>query len=230
MNQRLVICALVLALAGCASTLTETRENPAIQDASSSRYVPELRGDAGTVDQMRAAPAPAMPEFIEGTNPADDRNRLAAQGYVLIGTGYFPGAQDAVHADATQQGQQVGAERIALYPPRDGTAARGEWQASYFVRFQLPFGATFRDLHEQERIQLGVAGGVEIGSVVDGTPASRANLRAGDFVLKFDGKAVTDRNVFQRLLKSRAGHDVTLSVVRNGEILQRVVRLAAIVR
>ncbi len=154
MKQRLMVSALVMALAGCASTPHATYENPAISTATSNRYVPESLGDAATVEQMRAAPAPAIPELAPGTNYAGDRNRLAAQGYVLIGTGYFPGTQDAAHDQAIRQGQQVGAERIVLYAPQDGTDSRGDWRASYFVRFQLPFGATFRDLRNEERTQL----------------------------------------------------------------------------
>ncbi len=230
MKQRLVVSTLVLALAGCASAPHATRENALMPATPANRYIPEPLGNAATVDEMRAAPAPAIPDLATGTNPSGDRNRLAAQGYVLIGTGNFPGTENVVREEAIRQGRQVGAERIVLYAPPEETESRREWRASYFVRFQLPFGATFRDLRNEERITLGAAGGVQIGSVVTDTPASRANLRTGDFVLKFDGKPVLDRNAFQSLLKSRAGHPVTLTIVRNGETLQRVVRLGAMIR
>jgi len=44
-------------------------------------------------------------------------------------------------------------------------------------------------------------------------------------VLAVDGKSITDRADFQDRLKRSAGRSVTLTVVRNGETLQRVVRL-----
>ena len=228
MMQRLAVFALLLALAGCASAPRSVSEAP----APTNRYQAEPGRDAGTVARMRAAAAPSMPEVASGKSPSGDHNRLIAQGFVLIGSAHFPGPETAARSDAIQQGQSVGADRIVLYAPATeaaapGAAIGGEWTATYYVRFQLPFGATFRDLRPQERATLGIAGGVAIGSIIGGTPASRANLIAGDFVLKIDGNAFANRTAFQNQLKVRAGRSVTLTIVRNGETLQRVVRLGA---
>ncbi len=225
MMQRLAVFALLTALAGCASA---PPRNVTEAPTPGSRYQAEPGRDTATIERMRAAPAPATPEMAAGTNPSGDHGRLTAQGFVLIGTGHFPGPETAVRADALQQGRRVGADRVLLYAPATGTATGGEWIATYYVRFQLPFGATFRDLRPQERANLHVEGGVAIGAVIGGTPASRANLLAGDFVLKIDARPVADRAAFQNLLKAHAGQAVTLSIVRNGETLQRVVRLGAI--
>ena len=40
-------------------------------------------------------------------------------------------------------------------------------------------------------------------------------------------KAIIDRADFQSKLRAKAGHPVTLTIVRNGETIQRVVRLGA---
>jgi S1-C subfamily serine protease len=93
------------------------------------------------------------------------------------------------------------------------------------VRFKLPFGATFRDLRPAEMSEIGTGGGVAIGTIVGDSPASRANLLTGDIVLKCDGKPIVDRADFQNTLREKAGHPVTLTIVRNGETLQRLVRL-----
>jgi S1-C subfamily serine protease len=69
------------------------------------------------------------------------------------------------------------------------------------------------------------SGRVAIGSVIDDSPASRANVLTGDIVLKCDDKAITDRADFQNRLRAKAGQPVTLTIVRNGETLQRVGRL-----
>jgi len=66
---------------------------------------------------------------------------------------------------------------------------------------------------------------VAIGTVVNDSPASRANLLTGDIVLRCDDKAIIDRADFQNRLRAKAGQPVTLTIVRNGETLQRVVRL-----
>lgn len=211
----------VLLLAGCATTtvqrdITEFR-------APGSRYVVEPGREPATVAEMRAAPAPERPTMEDGKSRAGDQRRLAAKGLVSIGTGYFPGAEPEARGAALEQGRAVGADRILFYPPADDAGA--DWIAVYYVRFQLPFGATFRNLRAGERKALGGAGGVVLGSLVGGTPASRANLLPGDMVVRCEGKAIADRSAFQAMLRQHAGRPVTLALVRNGETLERVVRL-----
>lgn len=209
----------VLLLAGCASAPQRDITEPA---APGSRYEVEPGREPEKVAEMRAAPAPERADLEDGKSRAGDHRRLAAKGLVSIGTGYFPGAEPEARAAAIAQGQVVGAEHVLFYPPPEGGS---EWIAIYYVRFQLPFGATFRDLRAGERKVVSGAGGVVLGSIVGGTPASRANLLSGDIVVKCDGKAIADRSAFQAMLRSRAGHPVTLTLVRNGETLTRVVRL-----
>lgn len=217
---RLVATCTLLLLAGCATAPRSITE-PA---APGSRY--EVAREPALVAELRATSAPPVPALEPGKERDSDHRKLAAKGSVLIGTGYFPGTQADARAAAIEQGQAVGAESVLLYAPAGATAS-GDWVATYYVRFQLPFGATFRDLRESERRAHG-ASGVVLGSIVSGTPASRANLITGDIVLKFDGKAIAGRSAFQDLLRSRAGHPATLTLVRNGETLERVVRLGVI--
>jgi membrane-associated protease RseP (regulator of RpoE activity) len=217
--NRIPVLLAVLLLAGCATAPQRDITEPA---APGSRYVVEPGREPEKVAEMRAAPAPGQAMVEDGKNRTGDHRRLAAKGLVSIGTGYFPGAESEARGAAIEQGRVVGAEHIVFYPP----SAEGEdWIANYYVRFQLPFGATFRDLRAGERKVVAGAGGVVLGSIVGGTPASRANLLSGDIVVKCDGKAIADRSAFQAMLRSRAGHPVTLTLVRNGETLTRVVRL-----
>jgi len=222
---RLATLALLCLLAACASVTHTTREDASGATAEGSPYVAEPGRDAAMIAQMRAAPAPATPELVPGKNASGDLNRLAAQGFVRIGSARYALDQTAARDEALRQGQRVGADRVLLYAPEP--SAPNAWTATYFVRFKLPFGASFRDLSAEERSTLG-SDGVQIGSVVGGTPASRANLLGGDFVIKFDGKPVANKASFQNLLRANAGHPVTLTVLRNGETLQRVVRLEAV--
>lgn len=224
--KRLATLVFLSLLGACASAPRGGIEPP----APPSRYTPEPGRDAATVAEMRAAPAPAVPDLAAGRNPGGDHRALAAQGFVRIGSAHFAGPEAAARDEAIREGREVGAERVLLYPPRADAAAPagpGDWAAAYYVRFQLPFGATFRDLRAQERAALASTGGVAIGSVIGGTPASRANLISGDLVLALDGQPFADRSAFQALLKRHAGHAVTLTIVRNGERLKRMVRLGA---
>ncbi len=68
-------------------------------------------------------------------------------------------------------------------------------------------------------------GGAEIGkgndSVVAGSPAQTAGLKAGDVITKIDGHAVTSSDGFIGMLDSYApGQKVTLAVKRNGQTHQ----------
>lgn len=218
---------LAVVLAGCASAprRVSVTSSPAV------RYEVEPGRDAATIADMRAAPAPAVPELVAATKPATDRSRLLAQGFIPIGHASLRGDETAARSDAVRQGQAVGAERILFYAPtaQDGPApasgtTAGEWLASYYVRFQLPFGATFRDLNSKETQQLDRAG-VRIGSVINGTPAAKANLLAGDVVVSLDGTPIRSRSEFRSMLRVHAGHAVVLGIIRNGGPLDRTIRL-----
>ena len=107
------------------------------------------------------------------------------------------------------------------------TARRGNVDCNVLVRLHLPLGANFRDLTAEERSTLG-APGVQIGDVVGGTPAAKANLLEGDFVLKFNHVPVQDKPRFQVLLEQHMGQRVTLTIRRNGTTIERIVRLGTL--
>jgi len=234
MNRSPALLALLL-LSGCALQPVEEPvkpaepelpvETPASPEAEITyETLPGREADA--VATMRAAPAPAAPRIDAGTGPGDER-ALIARGYVRIGRGHMPYAlvpadrEADARAVALRQGQEAAADVAVVTATDDG------WVADYYVRFKLLFGATFRDLRAEEKASFGVSGGVVIGKVVGGTPASRANLIGGDAVLAVDSRAFANRAEFQELLKASAGRAVTLTIVRNGETLSRVVQLGA---
>jgi len=173
---------------------------------------------------LRAAPAPAQPEVAEGRTQQGDESLLRGQGLVQIGIGHFA-ERDATRArtEAERKGREVGADKVMIYAiPEAATLL-----AAYYVRLHLPFGANFRDLTVEERNQLG-APGVQIGDIVGGTPAAKANLLEGDFVLKFNHVAVPDKPRFQALLEQHMGQKVTLTIRRNGTTIERIVRLGTL--
>jgi membrane-associated protease RseP (regulator of RpoE activity) len=232
MNRRLAPFAALL-LAGCVSNPSHVPQGVpdtgTVGQAHPAIHYEEVPGrDAQTVARMRAT-APPQAARIDAATDADAEARLTSQGYVRIGRSHFPvgiidrGQEEDARAAALRQATAIGADRVLLASPENGGDAA--WIADYYVRFKLPFGATFRDLRAQELAALGATGGVAIGTVIDGTPASRANLIPGDCVIAVDGKPIGDRADFQDRLKRSTGRAVTLTVIRNKETLQRVVKL-----
>ncbi len=164
---------------------------------------------------------------VEGKNERGDQGELAAMGFVLIGNARYESDDEKSVRDALDLGSRVGADQVRLYRDHAGDEASTRFLAAYFVRLKLLFGATFRNLTAKERETLQLEGGVQIGSVVGGTPASQANLMSGDYVIAVNGTPIADRKQFQQILSDAAGTPVTLKVIRNQQRADRVVRLGA---
>ncbi|HEX6832562.1 MAG TPA: PDZ domain-containing protein [Rudaea sp.] len=219
--QRLIVLA-AFALAGCASIgpgpqtspFERPRPEPGTYSVVSGQE-PEL------VAQLRAAPPPDAPEIIEGKTAATDERALEAKSFVRIGDADYDGDPAAGRAWIEKQGRRVGAEKVYIYASSAGSPTL---HAAFYVRYRLPFGATFRETTASEQQTLG-SSGVQLGQIVSGTPASEANLIPGDFVVKFDGRPVRGKADFQEQLRANMGKRVTLTINRNGQTLERMVRL-----
>src|SRR4051794_24924476 len=72
------------------------------------------------------------------------------------------------------------------------------------------------------------AGVVHIDSVIAGSAAARAGLLPNDNILKIDGKAVrgSDSPTVARSIRGRAGTSVTLTVLRDAQVLTRTIKRA----
>jgi hypothetical protein len=216
---RYTILSLIL-LSGCGRI---ARPPQPVQVPATRYEILQGRGPQ-VVARLRAAPAPEQPEVSDGHSLAGDENLARGQGYVQIGIGHFAEADPArAREQAVRKGREVGADKLLIYPPREEPALI----AAYYVRLHLPFGANFRDLTAEEREKLG-AGGVQIGEVVGGTPAAKANLLAGDFILKFNRQPVLDKPSFQASLEQHMGQRVTLTIRRDGTTIERIVRLGTL--
>ncbi|HEX3125031.1 MAG TPA: PDZ domain-containing protein, partial [Rhodanobacteraceae bacterium] len=211
-------------LAGCAQLrITPSGQPPGPAESLKPHFEAAAGQDPATIAKLRAAPAPAEPEVSQGTTTAGDEQALIGRGFVRIGNGYDATGGSGARDWAIAQGRSVGADKVLLYEPMPGSAL----VASYYVHYRLPFGARFRSLTADEERTLG-AGGVQIGEVVRGTPAADANLQTGDFVLRFNGKAIANRAEFQQLLSENVGKRITLTINRGGVTMDRLVRLGAL--
>jgi serine protease Do len=98
-------------------------------------------------------------------------------------------------------------------------------------------GVRIRDLSEQEMDELagrhgiGEGFGVVIVEVMEDTPAMQAGMRAGDIVVAFEGRPVTDTRLLQRLIaRAPADGEVRLTVLRREGRRPLPVRLMAMPR
>jgi membrane-associated protease RseP (regulator of RpoE activity) len=226
MRMRGAMCMAVLLLGGCAQIVRSPAPNEPGQPPLQVPAYETVQGrSADVVARLRAAPPLAQPEVADGATVDGDETLLRAQGLVKIGIGHYPAGDVASLRDTVAaQARKVGADKAMIYPPQ---AFGAPALAEFFVRLHLPFGANFRDLTDAERQSLG-SGGVEIGEVVGGTPASAANLRDGDYVLKFDKVPVQDKAAFQALLQQHMGRRVMLTIRRDGTTMKRLVVLGTL--
>ncbi len=68
--------------------------------------------------------------------------------------------------------------------------------------------------------------GVRFADVRKGTPADKAGLRAGDILIEFDGKEISNLYDFTYALQShKAGDQVLVRVLRMGQIIEAKVLL-----
>ncbi|HET9034504.1 MAG TPA: PDZ domain-containing protein [Dokdonella sp.] len=234
LSARFILILAILGLVGGCGSVATRYEQPLQTPEVTPLPEPDIHYEATIqrgpdyIDALRAEPAPEQPSVIEGKSQRGDQRELASKGFVRIGNGRYPMDDEESVAAAIDLGRRVGADQIWIYHEQPTQDQPGSLLAAYYVRFKLLFGATFRNLTAEEREQLQLDGGVQIGSVVGQTPASQANLMAGDYVIAVDGKAVVDRQQFQQMLKHEAGHPVTLKIIRNQKRSDRVVRLGAL--
>lgn len=79
-------------------------------------------------------------------------------------------------------------------------------------------GIVMMDLNERMKQRLIVDHGVLITGIGSNSPAAKADLRAGDVILKVDGRDVDDsRSVQLAILERKPGDEVSLTIDRQGD-------------
>ncbi len=225
---RFVAVVFAVAIGGCVQSVREPeRPSHPVTPAkvTPGRFEPIAGRGPDTIAELRAGTAPAEPDFIDGdASPADERT-FSSKGFVKVADGYYAGIDADAQAFLRKHGKAISADKVIIYtmPPDEATHAPS-LHAVYYVRFKLPFGATFRDLTAAEQAAVGSTG-IKIGSVVGGSPAADANLRIGDIVLAIDNNHVAGRTDFEKQCRSHMGKRVTLTISRDGNTSTRLVRL-----
>lgn len=134
-------------------------------------------------------------------------------------TAYGPGGS----ATAYGTGQTTTYGSTTTYVPM--TTHRSDYGAVYFIKRKFGFGAFSRDLSDAERQELQTNRGAVIRLVVDNTPAFDADMLIGDVITTVDGVPVANAQAFNSLLRERRGKQVTVSFLRRGQKLEKVIQL-----
>jgi C-terminal peptidase (prc) len=93
--------------------------------------------------------------------------------------------------------------------------------------------STYLDEDAYKELQEGTSGefgglGIEVGyedgfvkviSPIDGTPAQRAGIKAGDLIIRLDNKSVKGISLMEavKMMRGKPGSKITLTIVREGE-------------
>jgi len=105
----------------------------------------------------------------------------------------------------------------------DGEQPEGWEENGEFYFHEKPFkdeeGLPFH--HEMPELPEGVEGAVIISEVMEGTPASEADLQPGDLIIAIDDESVEEIEVFVDELQSRKpGDEVTFTIIRGGDEIE----------
>jgi serine protease Do len=69
--------------------------------------------------------------------------------------------------------------------------------------------------------------GALVGSVVDGSPAMKAGMKAGDVIVEYNGRKVSRSDELPRVVaETPVGEDVTMTVIRDGNPVKITTRIA----
>jgi serine protease Do len=97
-----------------------------------------------------------------------------------------------------------------------------------FDRAPRKLGIEYQDVTGQLARYFKVESGVLVTSVDEDSPAARAGLRAGDVIVRFEGKAVAHgMDLRDGVSKAEGGQEVLVGVLREGKSLDLKVKLAS---
>jgi PDZ domain-containing protein len=100
-------------------------------------------------------------------------------------------------------------------------------QVASFWRRAKPaiFGAYYAPIPDDVRVKLQRNTGVYVTTVVEGSPAFRANIMLGDVIVQFASKPVETVQDFMEMIPAYAGQKVSLAIVREGKPITLEVQL-----
>lgn len=104
------------------------------------------------------------------------------------------------------------------------TVHRSDYGAVYFVKQKFGLGAFVRDLNDAERQELETNQGVVVLTIVDDTPAFRADILPGDVIAAIDGVTVPNQAGFGSMTTERKGKLTKITLIRRGQRIEKSVQ------
>lgn len=108
------------------------------------------------------------------------------------------------------------------------TVDRSNYFASYWVKQNiatLKLGCHISDLTSEQRRTIASNKGVQVVSVIKGTPAYRADILKGDIIRSIGGDQVFDSAAFHEITKKDAGQTVDVELLRDGKPITKTIKL-----
>lgn len=105
------------------------------------------------------------------------------------------------------------------------TVNREEFGAIYFVKEKYSFGASWRELTNDERQQIQSNSGLYITSIIDDSPAFNANVLVGDILLTINGRPVGSQEQAMKTFRALKGQTIQLTINRAGQLVTKSVTL-----
>lgn len=107
------------------------------------------------------------------------------------------------------------------------TVNRSDYAALFFVKVKMGLGISGRALNDAERQDLQTNKGIVVQEVIDGSAAFNADVLVGDVITTIDGQIVTTLDNFTSRISELSGRTITLTIVRRGQFIDKVVTLAS---
>lgn len=133
-------------------------------------------------------------------------------------TAYGPGGPVSAYGNATTTTYGSSTTYIPL------TVNRSDYRAIYFAKGRFRIGAFVRSLNDLERQLLQTNQGVVVVTIVNDSPAYRADVLPGDMIIAMDGEKVPNHEAFTRMANERKGRMINLSLVRQGRAIEKILQ------
>ncbi|MGA0588357.1 S41 family peptidase [Dyella sp. KRB-257] len=181
------------------------RRSPACGLIALLLAVPLARGQDLPAAPSSAAAAPAATGPVAGTpDPVDLKDiRNFSRVFEVVRQAYVEKVDNKTLMKAAISGMLAGLDPHSEYLDKDGLAALTEDTTGAYSGLGI-------EVIEQD-------GQLRIVSPIDDTPAARAGIKAGDTIVRIDGKPVTAENIDAMFkdLRGEPGSKITLTIVHD---------------
>lgn len=107
------------------------------------------------------------------------------------------------------------------------TVRRADYYAGYWVKAKPPIiGVNVSPLSADQHRQIGTNSGVLVRVVVIGSPAFKADIFKGDYLMAIGGDPIASIDDFKGAARAHAGTLVDVQLLRDGQRITKQVRLA----